>query len=468
MPTVALRTSRRERLVEELGRPILLVGNGHRSRNLVMSHLPFRQDSSFLYFTGCTVPGAAVLMTAEEHRLYLPTPAPDDPLWHGTIPSIKAQALALGFEASSGLNKLEAECRAMKGELLSLAVPDDRQTQLAQRLSNRPLDFDKGIGSADLIDAIIRMRRILSSEELAAMGRAAKVTAKAHRWAMAVTRPGVHEAEIAALFDGIIASSGLTNAYESIVTVQGEILHNFRRKNQLQDGQLMLLDGGAEAKSGHATDVTRTWPVSGHFQPRQLAAYEAVLEAQEQAIARVRAGTRYRDVHMQASLVLAQFLVDEGLVRGDPESAVESGVHALFFPHGVGHLIGLDVHDLENFGDRAAFPSHRTRSRQFGTCNLRLDLDLEPGMAVTVEPGFYVVPAILGDTELVGGFGDQLNLSRARSWEGFGGIRIEDDIAVTEGDPMVLTPGIPKRVHEVENLVGTASLGPLEAVAGML
>jgi Xaa-Pro aminopeptidase len=140
----------------------------------------------------------------------------------------------------------------------------------------------------------------------------------------------------------------------------------------------------------------------------------------------------------------------------------------LFFPHGVGHLIGLDVHDLENFGDRAAYPPDRSRSTQFGTCYLRLDLDLEAGMAVTVEPGFYVVPAILQDPDLVGRFGDQLNLDRARSWEGFGGIRIEDDIAVTHSDPEILTPGIPKTVDEVESIVGTEDLGPLVALQGML
>jgi Xaa-Pro aminopeptidase len=468
MPTASIRKTRRERLITDLGCPVLLVGNGNRARNLAMSPLPFRQDSSFLYFTGCTVPGAAALITPEGEQLYLPAPSPDDPLWHGSQPTIEEQARALGFEQAASLANLESDCKRVNGEILSLAVPDDRQTALARRLTGQALDFDQGRGPTGLIEAIIRMRRILSEDELQAMRDAAKVTAKAHRWAMAVTRPGVHEAELAALFDAIVAASGLTNAYESIVTVRGEVLHNFHRVNRLQSGQLMLLDGGAEARSGHATDVTRTWPVSGKFEPRQKAAYEAVLEAQRQAIERVRPGVRYREVHHRASIVLAQFLVDEGLVRGSAEAAVETGVHALFFPHGVGHLIGLDVHDLENFGDRAAYPSDRTRSKQFGTCYLRLDLDLEPGMAVTIEPGFYVVPNILQDRELVGRFGDQLDLERARSWEGFGGIRIEDDIAVSDAGPDLLTPGIPKTVDEVEAIVGTEDLGPLVALQGML
>jgi Xaa-Pro aminopeptidase len=239
------------------------------------------------------------------------------------------------------------------------------------------------------------------------------------------------------------------------VTVRGEVLHNFNHVNTAQAGQLLLLDGGAEAQSGYATDVTRTWPVSGRFEARQLAAYEAVLASQLSGIEKVRSGTRYRDVHMQSALVLAQFLADEGLVKCSPEVAVEAGAHALFFPHGVGHLIGLDVHDMENFGDRASYPPGRARSSQFGTGYLRLDLDLEPGMVVTVEPGFYVVPAILEDPSLRAQFSDLVDFDKAEDWNGFGGIRIEDDVAVTADAPEVITGSIPKTVDDL-----------LKAVAG--
>jgi len=286
------------------------------------------------------------------------------------------------------------------------------------------------------------------------MRTTAAVTDRAHRAAMAATRPGAHERDVAAAFEDVVLRAGLTTAYPSIVTVRGEILHNFHYVNPLEDGQLMLLDGGAEAASGYATDVTRTWPVSGSFTPRQRAAYDAVLEAQLEAIDRVRAGTRYREVHTTASLVLARFLVDEGLISGSPEDAVATGAHALFFPHGVGHLIGLDVHDLENFGDRAAYAAGRERSEQFGTGYLRLDLDLQPGMVVTVEPGFYVVPAILGDALLRERFATQVDFDAAASWAGFGGIRIEDDVAVTSADPEVLTGNIPKAVDDLLPCVG--------------
>jgi Xaa-Pro aminopeptidase len=256
----------------------------------------------------------------------------------------------------------------------------------------------------------------------------------------------------------VVAASGHGLPYDPILTVRGEVLHNFHAMNRLEAGQLLLLDGGAESPAGYATDVTRTWPVSGRFDGRQAAAYDAVLEAQLAAIDRVRPGTRYRDIHLTASRVLATWLVDEGLLTGEVDALVEAGAHALFFPHGVGHLIGLDVHDLENFGDRPAYAAGRSRSPQFGTGYLRLDLDLEPGMVVTIEPGFYVVPAILADAALTDRFRGMVDLGAARAWEGFGGIRIEDDVAVTAGEPDVLTDAIPKRVEALEALVGTGGL----------
>ena len=234
-------------------------------------------------------------------------------------------------------------------------------------------------------------------------------------------------------------------------------MHNHSTHNTLEEGQLLLLDGGAEARSGYATDITRTWPVGGTFTRRQKAAYDAVLEAQLTAIDLLRPGVRYKDVHLAACSVLAQFLIDEKLIRCTPTEAVERGVHALFFPHGIGHLIGLDVHDLENFGDRAAYPAGRSRSNQFGLSYLRLDLTLEPNMAVTIEPGFYIAPAILNHKALVDPLKDLLNPEQINHWIGFGGIRIEDDVRVTNDAPEVLSGAIPKDPRTIETLVGKAN-----------
>jgi len=448
-----IHAERRAKLAEAVKGPILLMGSGDRPRNLPMSTVAFRQDSSFLYFTGCTHSGAALTLIDGREILYLPEPAEDDALWHGVSHTIEELGAALGFDHVRPSTALESDTRALTG-IATIAIPDLAQTQRASRICGLPLSFGADNGDDGLISSIIQMRRQLSPVELDEMRETAKVTQAAHLAAMAATRPGVHEREIAAAFQYEVSRAGLSLAYPSIVTVRGEVLHNFEYVNTLKEGQLMLLDGGAEATSGYATDVTRTWPVSGQFTPRQRAAYEAVLEAQRESIALVRAGTRYRDVHTKSSHILATFLCDEGLLRCDAQTAVETGAHALFFPHGVGHLLGLDVHDLENFGDRAAYPEGRTRSSQFGTGYLRLDLDLEPGMVVTVEPGFYVVPAILEDTMLRSQFSELVDFEQAADWAGFGGIRIEDDVVVTEGSPEVLTAGIPKDVDAVCAAVG--------------
>ncbi|MCB9777381.1 MAG: aminopeptidase P N-terminal domain-containing protein [Alphaproteobacteria bacterium] len=456
-----LHARRRAALSERLhGAPVLLMGNAQAPRNYPANPLPFRQDSTFLYFTGCARPKAAALITAGGHStLFLVPPADDDALWHGQSWTLHDVAAALGFDAVAPLAELEAHCAAAGTALRTLAVADPAATARAARISGRELSFrdPDRIGDQALAQAVIELRRVLAPEELAEMRAAAAVTAAAHHAAMGATRPGVPEAHVAALFDGVLAAAGMVPAYGSIVTVRGEVLHNDRHDGTCRDGDLLLLDGGAEAPAGYATDVTRTWPVSGRFLPRQRAAYDAVLAAQRAAIDRVRPGTRYRDVHDTASRVLAQWLVDEGLLRGEVDSLVERGAHALFFPHGVGHLLGLDVHDLEAFGDRAAYAPGRSRSPLFGTGYLRLDLDLQPGMCVTIEPGFYVVPAILSDRALLERLGDAVDLDAARAWTGFGGIRIEDDVLCTADGPEVITAAIDKDPDAVCARVGTGS-----------
>ena len=444
---------RRATLARAVGAPILLMGNGHRPRNLPMSTVAFRQDSTFLYFTGCNEPGAAVLITESGSVLYLPTPADDDALWHGSSASIEATGAQLGFERVRPADQLEHDAGPVDG-LVTIAVPDLAQTIRASRMVGQQLTYGHENGDPRLIDAIIRMRRVLSTAEIDAMKAAAEITRSAHIAAMVATKPGRTEQRIAAAFHDVVMQSGMTLAYPSIVTVRGEVLHNFRYTNTLTPADLLLLDGGAESPLGYATDVTRTWPVSGRFTPRQQAAYEAVLESQLAGITMVRTGTRYRDIHMHCSLVLARFLADEGLIRCTPEDAVTTGAHALFFPPGVGHLIGLDVHDLENFGDTAAYGPGRSRSEQFGTGYLRLDLDLEAGMVVTIEPGFYIVPAILHDPMLRERFSNLVDFAAAEKWVGFGGIRIEDDVAATDHGPDVVTHGIPKTVAELESTIG--------------
>jgi Xaa-Pro aminopeptidase len=453
MPNPPFYSERRELLCQKVDTPILLMGNGLRPRNLPASHLPFRQDSTFLYFTGCKLPNCALLLESGKTVLFAPPPTDDDPLWHGPVPQLSEVGALLGFRDVRPIEQLQSVVGPIGSSLQSIAVPDLRQNLLLEKITGRCFDYGNINGDDVLIDAIIAMRRTLQAEELEEMRLTARVTGEAHLAAMQSTYPGGHEREVAAAFNHAIARRGLTNAYDSIVTVDGHILHNYRHVNPLEAGQLLLLDGGAESPAGYATDVTRTWPVSGTFTSKQRAAYDAVLEAQDAAISKLHAGVRYRDVHDAAGLVVARFLRDEGLLTISAEDAVENGAYALFFPHGIGHLLGLDVHDLENFGDRAAYAPGRQRRKQFGTGYLRLDLDLEPNMVVTIEPGFYIVPSILAHPELSSRFKDCIGWERLASWEGFGGIRIEDNIRITDGAPEVLTSGIAKEPGVLEELL---------------
>lgn len=458
----SLHAARRTTLSASVGAPVLLLGNDARARNLPGNDLPFRQDSSFLYYTGCTLPGAAAWIEAGRSTLYLTPPAADDGLWHGHVETIDDTAARLGFDEARPYDELAA--RASKVRPATVAVPDAAITARAAGWIGRPLAYGADPGDEALIAAIIRQRRTKTADELDAMRTTARVSADAHRFAMAATRPGVHERTLTALFEAYLSTRGLGLAYDTILTQRGEVLHNHAHDAVCEAGKLLLLDGGGESPDGYAADITRAWPVSGRFTARQRAAYDAVLAAQAAAIDTARAGVRYRLVHDAASKVIAQFLIDERILRGvDADTAVARGAHALFFPHGVGHLIGLDVHDLRNFGDRPAYASGATRDPAFGTRYLRLDLPLETNWVVTIEPGFYVVPAILGDAALRAGFADILDMDVAAQWAGFGGIRIEDDVVIRDGQPPeILSAHAPKHPDEVCGIVGSGA--PLEAL----
>ncbi len=445
--------ARRAALAARIDAPILLVGNGERQRNAAYE-LPFRQDSTFLWLTGCRIPHAAALLEGEHCTLFVPAPSPDGALWEGRVETLEAIQARLGVDAVLPMSALEGAC-ARARPAMALAVADARATDLAARLTDQQLAWCSQPGPLPLVRAIGALRNRKAPEEIAELERAAAATERTFRACMSATAPGQTEAGMGALFEGVLAMQGCHTSFPTISTVRGEVLHNRHRVNTLEAGQLLLMDGGAEVPAGYAADVTRTWPVSGRFTPRQRAAYEAVLAAEQAAIARCGPGVRYRGVHFAAARVIARFLVDEGLLTCSPDAAVEAGAHALFFPHGVGHLLGLDVHDVEDLGDTVAYGPGRSRSEDFGTRFLRLDLDLEPGHYVTVEPGFYIVQPILEHPELTGRFAGMVDLERARGWYGFGGIRIEDDVLITDTGHRVLTAGIPKTAAELEALVGS-------------
>lgn len=427
---------------------------------------PFRTDSSFLFLFGPSEPGAAALLDPADGRvtLFLPARTEAAALWDGPSPSFEGERARLQVDRVVEAERLEEEVRAVAAgrPVAGLAVHDPVATELARRLTGEPLDVASPVhvGTAALVARLAELRLHKAEAELAEIRTAGEITRAAFLATMGATGPGVTERELAALLEYEFARHGGVPSYDTILSVRGEILHNHAHDGTLQDGDLVLLDAGAELASGWGCDITRTWPAGGRFTTEQRDLYGIVAAAFREAVGRIRPGESWRAVHLAAARVVAAGLVEFGVLKGDPDDLVERGAHAPFFPHGLGHHLGLDPHDFEHFGDRFLYAADRPRSPQFGLAYLRTDLDLEPGMVLTVEPGVYFSPAILAAHRER--FRDAFVPARieallaANSGRGFGGIRLEDDFVVTETGCEDLTPGIPFDPDEVEAAVGTA------------
>lgn len=435
--TAAPFVRRRNQVMTSLGSVPLLVQAGTTlARNYPANAYPFRASSHFLYLTGLSLPDAALLLYQGQSLLFVEPAAADDELWHGPRPSWQEWQAQSGVDAIHSLSELPT----MLKKLPTYAMLPLR----------KPMHAEDEVG----LQAILQARRIHDDAAIQEMRRAIAVSHQAHVAGMQATRPGVTEAVVRAAMEHTIQAADFTTAYQSIVTVHGEVLHNHHYTHTCQAGDLLLADVGAESDTGWASDITRTWPVSGVFSPTQRDAYELVLQAQQEAIAMVRPGVRYREIHLTACRVLAQGLCDLGILQGRADDLVERGAHALFFPHGVGHLLGLDVHDMEDLGEtRVAYAPGRHRSTQFGLSYLRLDLDVQPGMAFTIEPGLYFVPAILHNPALTEPFHKDVHWDRLAHFADVRGIRIEDNILVTPQGHEVLSAAIPKQTKDVEQIV---------------
>jgi Xaa-Pro aminopeptidase len=446
---------RRERLAGRLGRRPALIASGRpRPRNYAANAYPFRATSHFLYLVGLPLRGAYALFDGEGFSLFVEPPSREGALWHGPEPGLSELAAAVGCPVR-GRDELEPALAALGAATVATLPAPDRETCAdLSLLLGRDVRPD-ALSPLDepLADAMIALRLVHDEAAIAELRAAAAATAAAHEAGMKATRPGLRETAVRAAMEAALLARGMGTSYGSIVTVRGEVLHNEEHGNELGPRDLLLADVGAETPGGWAGDVTRTWPVSGRYSPAQAALYDVVLRAQKATIAAVRPGVRYRDLHLLAARHLAEGLVDLGVLRGDPGELVADGVVYLLFPHGIGHLLGLDVHDMEDLGDRAGYAPARTRAPQFGLRALRLDRDLVAGMAVTIEPGLYVVPAILDDPELARLAGDRLDRARLATFSDVRGIRIEDDVLVTPEGCEVLTAAIPKERTDVERVM---------------
>ncbi|MDF5724066.1 MAG: aminopeptidase P family protein [Rhizonema sp. PD37] len=442
---------RRQRLATLVDFPAILWSGSSSPRNFPSNMLPYRASSHFLYFAGLPLANAAVRLEAGQLELFMDDPKPGSALWHGEMPTREEIAQMIGADAAMPMAELDLWVEGAATIAVQDAATWMQQSKLL-KVEIIPQHQLKGI-DLELALAIITLRLTHDDSALTQLRIAGEVTVEAHKAGMAATMSAHVEAEVRAAMERVIIAHNMTTSYNSIVTVHGEILHNENYHNPLQSGDLLLVDVGAETEMGWAADVTRTYPVNGTFSSTQRDIYNVVLAAHDACIAKVRPGVEYQDLHLLACTVIASGLVDLGILQGNAEDLVEIDAHALFFPHGIGHLLGLDVHDMEDLGDLAGYEQGRIRSDRFGLAYLRLNRPLQPGMLVTIEPGFYQVPAILNDTQLRSKYQDVVNWERLSQFADVRGIRIEDDVLVTSVGSEILTVDLPTQASAVEDLV---------------
>jgi len=443
--------ARRAALARALGSGLAVIpGNGPAPMNYAGNVYAFRQDGTFRYYAGLDDPGLVLLLDADSGEATLAghDPTVDDIMWEGPLPTIADRAASAGIAHTAAPDAVGAAIGA------ALAAGRTVHTLPAYRGEAREQLAAWGAPSASeaLIHAVIAQRLVKTPDEIAEIEEAVGIAREMHVLAMRLAQPGTTEAEVAGRMEGLALQRGSHPSFPIILTRRGEVLHNHATRAPLQAGDLMLSDAGAVAPgSGYAADITRTAPVGGRFSERQRMVYDTVLSAQEAAIGACRPGVPFADVHRLAALRLTEGLVQMGLLRGAPDEIVAAGAHALFFPHGLGHAMGLDVHDMEALGeDRVGYGDEATRSAQFGTAYLRFGRPLREGHVMTVEPGLYFIDALMDQWAAERRHEAFVAYDALDGWRGTGGVRIEDDIVVTGDGCRVLGPPIPKRAEDVE------------------
>ena len=439
---------------------LLFLGNGESAMNYPANTYHYRQDSTFLYFFGLSFPGLAAVIDIDENRqmVFGNDLDLDDIIWMGPQPSLKSRCAKIGISETHPLGKLEETLKnALRmGRKIHFLPPyrPENAMQLEKLLGIRH-GAVKNYDSPAFVKAVVALRSIKSKEEIAEIEEAMTITVAMYREAMAMTRPGIFERDIAGKIEGIALAGGGQLAFPAIVTVHGETLHNHYHGNALQKGDLLIIDSGCELESGYATDITRTIPVSGKFSQQQKAIYETVLDMQLTAITMIKPGASYRTIHLKTCEILVRHFKELGLMKGDSAAAVAAGAHALFFPHGLGHMMGLDVHDMEDLGENNVGYDEKTkRSEQFGLAYLRLAKKLEPGYVLTVEPGIYFIPALIDQWQAGKKAASFINYAAVEKFRKFGGIRIEDNVLVTAKGVQILGQPIPKQTTAVEKASG--------------
>ena len=453
--------NRRARLKEKVKSGLVLIlGNGEAPANYTDNTYKFRQDSSFLYFFGLNQPGFAGVIDIDSGDEYIfgNDVDMDDIIWMGPQPSVKDMAARVGVSKTAPFARL-ADCMKTaisQGRRIHFLPPYRFRNMLLleELLGIRPA-LVKNYASLEMIKAVVDLRSVKEPCEIEEITKACNIGYEMHTAAMRNCKPGVKEQYIAGLIEGIAASYGSMVSFPVILSQNGETLHNHDHSQILQEGRMMLTDAGAEEVSHYCSDFTRTVPVGGKFLTRQKEVYNIVLAANNKAIEIAKPGVTYQYVHLEVCKVLAQGLKDLGLMKGDVNEAVAAGAHALFMPHGLGHMMGLDVHDMEDLGQIYVGYDDETRPiDQFGTSSLRMGRRLQEGFVITDEPGCYFIPALIDQWRAQGIHKEFLNYDKIETFKDFGGIRLEDDILIIPGGSRFLgDKRTPITVEEVEEIM---------------
>ena len=436
----------------------LFIGNTEAPMNYPANTYHYRQDSDFLYFFGLDLPGFAGLMDFDsgKDRIWGNDYDMDDIIWMGPQPTIKELAIKCGVTDTAPMVKLEESIKdaLSKKRKIHFLPPYRGETKmiLGSLLKENPCQM-KTLASVELIKAVISMRSIKEKVETDEIERAVDIAYEMHVTAMRMCKQGVKEQDIFGAIEGIALAKGGGTSFPIILSVNGQTLHNHAHGNVLKKGRMVVTDAGAETNLHYSSDITRTTPVGGKFSQQQKDIYEIVLKANTEAIKATRPGISNHDLHLMACKIIASGMKESGLMKGDIDEAVAAGAHALFMPHGLGHMLGLDVHDMEALGENyIGYSDEVKRSDQFGTAFLRFALTYKPGHVFTVEPGCYFIPELIEKWKAEGKFKDFINYNKIEGYMSIGGIRIEDNVLITEKGHKVLGKPIPKTVKEVESV----------------
>lgn len=453
--------NRRQALRKLMGHGlVLLLGNNEAPCNYTDNTFTYRQDSTFLYFFGQSHPGYAGIIDidANEDYFFGDDVSMDDIIWMGVQPSIKSLAAEVGVEKSYPFAQLHTFiAKAISQHRQIHIIPPYRHDHmiLLEDLLGIRASQVKNYASVELIKAIVTLRSVKEACEIAEIDKACNAGYEMHTTAMRLCKPGVSEHFVAGSIDGIAATYGKMVSFATILTQHGETLHNHVHDKILEAGRLMLTDAGCELDNGYCSDNTRTIPVGGKFTSRQKDVYSIVLACHDKALEITKPGITYKHVHLEVCKVLAQGLKDLGLMKGNVEDAVAAGAHAMFLPHGLGHMMGLDVHDMENLGQTYVGYDDEVRpSDQFGLDALRMGRRLQEGFVITDEPGCYFIPALIDKWRAEKINADFFNFDKIETFKDFGGIRLEDDILITpEGSRFCGEKHIPITIEEVEEFM---------------